>query len=166
MTSTTGKINRLNTAFTLMEMLVVLAVIILLLGVSIPFFSSFTKGTKLKSAAKNVTVVLNTARSLSITERKNYSVVFNFSEQPHKYYIADPDGQLYGKEYILPSSVRFYRPSDPDNPTSFSEHQATFSSTGGLTGSKGAVWLSDKKENLRRITVSNTTGRVKIDTEP
>ena len=149
-----------------MEMLIVLAVIVLLLGVSIPFFASFSKGTKLKSAAKGITAVLNTARSLSITHRKNYSVNFDFSQQPHSYYITDEDSQLHEKKYYLPSSIRFYRPQDPECPTTFISNKATFSPTGGLTGSAGSVWIADKKEDLRRISVSNTTGRVKIDKEP
>ena len=153
-------------AFTVMEMLVVLAVVVLLIGVSIPFFAGFTKGTKLKTAAKDVSAVLNTARSLAITRRKNYSVSFETSSYPHSYYISDESGQLYGKRYSLPSSIRFYRPSDPESPSTFASDKTTFSSTGGLTGSAGSVWLADKRDDFRRINVSNTRGRVKIDKEP
>ncbi len=149
-----------------MEMLVVLAVIALLLGVSIPFFSGFTKGAKLKTAAQDVSAVLNTARSLAITHRENYTITFDTSSYPHYYYISDGNEQLYGKKYSLPSAIRFYRPSEPDSPTTFNSDQTTFSSTGGLTGSAGSVWLADKKGNFRRISVANTTGRVTIDTEP
>ncbi len=143
-----------------------LAVVALLLGVSIPFFAGFTKGTKLKTAAKDVSAVLNTARSLAITRRKNYSVSFETFSYPHSYYISDEDGQPYEKRYSLPSSIRFYRPSDPESPSTFASGKATFSSTGGLTGSAGSVWLADKGDDFRRISVSNTTGRVKIDKEP
>ncbi|MBN2096914.1 MAG: hypothetical protein JW714_00385 [Candidatus Omnitrophica bacterium] len=153
-------------AFTLMEMLVVLGVIILLLGVSIPFFASFSKGAKLKTAAKDVTAILNTARSLAINQRANYSVVFDYSEFPHSYYIADASQTAVNKKYYLPKTIRFYRPSDPEAPTNFSEDKATFSTTGGLTANSGSVWLSDKKGDFRRVNVSNTTGRVKIDQEP
>jgi len=166
MTLTTGRLIETRKGFTVMEMLVVLAVIALLLGVSIPFFSGFTKGTKLKTAAKDVSAVLNTARSLAITHRKNYSVNFDNSSYPHPYYITDESDQLYGKRYSLPSSIRFYRPSEPESPSTFDSGKATFSSTGGLTGSAGSVWLADKRGDFRRITVSNTTGRVKIDKEP
>lgn len=153
-------------SFTLMEMLVVLAVIALLLGVSIPFFSSFTKGAKLKTAAKDITAVLNTARSYAITYRKNYSVTFDYENRPHSYYIIDEGGTVVKKKYYLPSAIRLYRPSDPNNPTTFDSNKATFSSTGGLTASAGSVWIADKREDFRRISVSNATGRVKIDKEP
>ena len=166
MISTTGKLRETRSAFTLMEMLIVLAVIALILGVSIPFFASFTKGAKLKTAAKDITAVLNTARSLAITHRRNYSVTFDYSARPHSYYISDEDDQLYEKKYYLPSSIRFNRPLSPDEPTTFTSGKATFSSTGGLTGSAGSVWIADKREDFRRISVSNTTGRVKIDKEP
>ncbi|MCQ9208774.1 MAG: prepilin-type N-terminal cleavage/methylation domain-containing protein [Omnitrophica bacterium] len=173
MTFTTGK-KRVRSqesgvtkkGFTLMEMLVVLAVIVLLIGVSIPFFASFTKGAKLKTAAKDVVAVLNTARIASITYRKNYSVNFDYSQTPHSYYITDENNEIYGKKYHLPSSIKFSRPQQPQQPTTFTADKATFSSTGGLIGSVGSVWLADKKEDFRRITVSNTTGRVKIDQEP
>lgn len=153
-------------SFTLMEMLVVLAVVVLILGVSIPFFATFTKGAKLKTAAKDVTAVLNTARSMAITQRKKYSVSFDYSAQPHFFYITDENNQVYGKKYYLPTSIRFYRPQDSLHPTTFTDDKATFSSTGGLTGSTGSVWIADKRDNTRRIAVSNTTGRVKIDRQP
>lgn len=161
MISITGK-----RAFTLMEMLVVLAVIVLLIGISIPFFASFTKGAKLKASTKDIMVVLNTARSLAITKRKNYSVTFDSATQPHSFYITDKDGEIYGKRYSLSSSVRFHRPQDPENPTTFFANKATFTPRGGLTAGTSSVWLADKKDNFRRITVFNTTGRVKIDQEP
>lgn len=149
-----------------MEMLVVMAVLILILGVSIPFFAGFSKGAKLKTAAKDITAVLNTARSYAITYRKNYSVIFDYSSRPHSYYITDETGVVLKKKYSLSSSIKFYRPSDPTHPTTFEANKATFSSTGGLTGSTGSVWLADKKGNTRRISVSNTTGKVSIDQEP
>ncbi len=173
MTSIIGKIRNskfeirnCRTAFTLMEMLVVLAVVVLLLGVSIPFFASFTKGAKLKTAGKDIIGVLNTARSLAITYRKNYSVTFDCSTSPHSYYISDADGRIHEKKYSLPSSIRFYRSQFPETPTTFIANKATFSPRGGLVGSAGAAWLADKKGNFRRISVSNTTGRVKVDKEP
>ncbi len=149
-----------------MEMLVVLAVIGLILGVSIAFFASFTKGAKLKTTAKDLFAILNTARSLAITNRENYSVTFDTSTRPHSYYITDGADQVYKKKYFLSSSVRFYRPQNPDCPSTFPSNKATFSSTGGLVGSAGSVWIADKRGNFRRISVSNTTGRVKIDQEP
>ena len=81
MTLATGKDKETRSAFTLMEMLVVMAVIVILLGISIPFFSGFTKGTKLKTAAQDITASLNAARGMAITYRKSYSVVFDYSEK-------------------------------------------------------------------------------------
>lgn len=153
-------------AFTLIEMLVVLAVIMMVLGISIPFFANFTKGAKLKTAAKDIATLLNTARSLSITERKNYAVVFDSTAPLPSYYIVDQANQIYGKKYVLPSPIRFSRPQDPAHTTTFPSDRAVFSSTGGLKTASGSVWLADQKGQLRRITVSQSTGRVTIDTEP
>lgn len=157
---------RQDKGFTLMEMLVVLAVVAMLLGVSIPFFASFTKGAKLKTAASDLTAILNTARSFAITYRQNYSVVFDSSSAPHSYYIVDNSGQVYGKKYNLPSGTKFSRPSSPEQATTFEADRAVFTSTGGLSGSSGSVWVADKKQDFRRVNVSNTTGRVRIDKEP
>ena len=164
--STIGEMKKNRRSFTLIEMLVVLAVIVLILGVSVPFFASFSKGAKLKTVASDVSEILNSARSLAITNRKNYSVVFDFIDYPHSYYIIDEKDQLFGKRYYLPSSIRFHRPNNPDSPTTFSSAKATFSSTGGLIGNSGSVWIADTKGGFRCVTVSNTTGRVKIDKEP
>ena len=152
--------------FTLIELLVVMAVMVLLLGVSIPFFAGFSRGAKLKTAAKGITAVLNSARNLAITKRRNYSVLFNNSGRPHSYAIIDPQGAIYGKNYSLPSGIEFYRQSQPDQPTTFTANKVVFSSTGGLSGSSGSVWIADKKGNFRRISVSRSIGKVKIDQQP
>ncbi|MFH1245405.1 MAG: prepilin-type N-terminal cleavage/methylation domain-containing protein [Candidatus Omnitrophota bacterium] len=153
-------------AFTLIEMLVVLALIMMVLGISIPFFANFAKGEKIKTAAKDIATVLNSARNFSITERKNYAVVFDYSASPAAYYIVDEANQIYGKKYVLPSPIKFYHPQEPAHPTTFPSDRAVFSSTGGLKTATGSVWLADQKGQTRRVTVSQTTGRVSIDTEP
>ncbi len=147
MTSITGK-----KAFTLMEMLIVLAVITLLLGISIPFVANFTKGAKLKTAAKDVFAILNTARNLSLTYRKNYSIIFDTSVTPHAYYIIDEDENVYRKKYSLPSSISF----------SVSDGRSTFSSTGGLATGSNSIAIFDSKGASRTITISSATGRIKI----
>ncbi|MFH0839324.1 MAG: GspH/FimT family pseudopilin [Candidatus Omnitrophota bacterium] len=154
--------------FTILESIIVLGIIALIFGMSIPQFLKFTRGSTINSAAYQVANVLKTARSYAISRNSNYEVNFDsttFPSGPHAIWITDsavPTPNVAGKRYMLPKTISIGKP-DGSNPVTFMNGRATFKPTGGIVGNNGSVSLMDKNSATKCISVINTTGRVKID---
>ncbi|MDP2911924.1 MAG: GspH/FimT family pseudopilin [Candidatus Omnitrophota bacterium] len=156
------KTGRLALGFTLVEMLVVLAIIGMLMGISLPFTSSFGKGLKIKTTARAIAGVLRVAKSNAVTLRKNYSVVFDVKKD--EYWIEDASGQVYEKKYSLPASIKFEVKDNKDaDPVTFKDDRATFNSSGGMEESGGSVTFTDKQGDSRTISVIESTGKISIN---
>jgi prepilin-type N-terminal cleavage/methylation domain-containing protein len=67
---------RSRSAFTLVELLVVISIIIILASVSIPSLVIIANSKRLENAGRTMQAALNEARRLSITKRKHHRVVF------------------------------------------------------------------------------------------
>ncbi len=63
--------------FTLVEILVVLAIVSLLLGIGVPFFRGSSQRAKFKAAVRGVMSICNYAHYFSLSHRKECSVVLN-----------------------------------------------------------------------------------------
>ena len=147
--------------FTLIEMMVVLAIIALVMGMSLPYFGKFTSGSQIRAATRRITTLLYAARSLAITQRKPYAVVFDVTS--NEITIQDKSSsEIIEKRYSIPSTVSFHEPEDSD-PITFKDDRVVFTTTGGLAGETGTIWLQDKKGNSAKITVHQSTGRVKAE---
>lgn len=174
---------RRGAGFTLIEMIVVLAIMGLMMGMSIPYFARFTRGIKLKSAASNISTVLQTARSYAVTERKNFLVVINDEIEGDLYYAVKiyrtgDDAETVGKWQQLPQGIEIVEvssgfskesylvavpfPNDSDAPQLVPMVQ--FKPNGGVEHS-GYFYIKDTDDNYRKIEVNNVTGRVKITNE-
>ncbi|RME03005.1 MAG: hypothetical protein D6805_08090 [Planctomycetota bacterium] len=67
-------------AFTLVELLVVISIIILIVAISIPALSGLMRGKRLEGAGKIVQEVLRSARQLAVTKNVEHRVIF-FSQK-------------------------------------------------------------------------------------
>ena len=93
-TSQTGLRKRSNSpnfdsAFTLIELMIVLTLIVILSSMAMPSLRGFTASSRLKSSAHGVRDMLRFARDMSITERSPYLVVFDF--ELNKYWLASSE---------------------------------------------------------------------------
>ena len=148
--------------FTLVEMLVVLAIIGMLLGISVPFTASFGKGLNIKTATRSIAGVLQVAKSNAVTFRKNYSVVFDVEKS--QYWIEESSGGMYEKKYSLPSSVKFKVKDDEDaDPVTFENDRAEFNPSGAVEGESGSITFTDKQGNTRTISIVASTGKISIN---
>lgn len=138
-------------AFSLVEMLIVLAIMAMIMGISLPFTSGFGKGLKIKTTARAIIGMMRVARSNAVTLRKNYSVVFDVKES--RYWIEDGAGRVYEKKYPLPSSIKFEVKGDDKNidPITFENDRVTFNSSGSIEGAGGSVTITDKQGSSRTI---------------
>jgi Tfp pilus assembly protein FimT len=153
-------------SFTLIEMLVVLGIMVLIAGLSLPFFSGFAKGARLKQAAKEVSSVFRTARNLAVTQHQEHSVQFVIDDETVQYYISEANDTLVEKKHTLPAGVTICRPSQPSESITFENNKVTFKTTGSIDGSGGALWLSDSQGKFKRISILPASGRVMVDEEP
>lgn len=166
-----------NRAFTLVELIVVLAIVGIVFGMSFPFFARFAKGSKLTNAATNISTVLRTARSYAISKRKNYLVIINDQATSSLYYAVkiyqDVDGTI-DRWHKLPQGIVVDRentnfdsqsvPFPDDSSSTASKPVVEFKPTGGAT-ENGSIYIKDSEDNYKKITVINVTGRVKVTNE-
>ena len=172
-----------KTGFTLLETIIVLAVMTMFFAISIPLFSRFMETAKLDTTARSVSSALRTARGYAIANYANYYVFFDPTTTPNTYFISSQeDGDpstVEDKIYKLPTGIWFYRigggtaigftggVTHPDYPT---VSAACFKSTGELdeTVTSVSLYLADGNaanppQFEKIITVERTTGRVKIE---
>ena len=64
-------------SFSAIEIMVVLAIVSIVLGLTAVYFFNFKSGAVLRLAAHEVAGTLNQARSLAITHQETYDVVFD-----------------------------------------------------------------------------------------
>lgn len=149
-------------AFTLVEMLVVLAIMAIIMAISVPFTSDFGKGLKIKTSAKAIAGILAVARSNATTLRRNFAVVFDVKKS--QYWIEDDTGRIYEKKYGLPGSVKFeVNGGGETDPITFENDKVVFNSSGALEGESGSIIFRDKQGDSRTITITKTTGKITIN---
>lgn len=141
-----------NHGFTLLETIIVLAVMTMFFVISIPLFTRFTESTKLETAARSVTSALRTARTYAIANNADRFVVFDTSANPNVYFVSEDGANPNEKRDKLPAGISFSAP-----PAS-----VRFVST-GEAGAAVSLILRDSSNNTKTIDVERTTGRARMD---
>jgi prepilin-type N-terminal cleavage/methylation domain-containing protein len=146
-------------AFSLVEMLIVLAIMAMIMGISLPFTSGFGKSLKIKTTARAIVGMIRVARSNAVTLRENYSVVFDVKKS--QYWIENNASAVYEKKYPLPGSIKFEIKDDENSdPVTFEGDRVTFNASGLVEGSGGAVTITDRQGSSRTISVSGAIEKV------
>lgn len=150
--------------FSFLELIVVVGII----GV-VSFFSfieaqEFTEKTKLSSTSREIDSVLRLARSLSLTQRKIYRVIF--LPQKGEYFLEDETGRVELKRKILPGVI-FANPSlgkkgEEDGVVEFGREDGAFVFYPKGTAEGGSIYLKlQERERWCTITLS-PTGYIRI----
>ncbi len=149
-------------AFTLVEMLIVLAIIAMIMAMSVPFTAGFGKGLRVKTTARAIVGIMRVARSNAVTFRKNYSIVFDVKKS--QYWIEDEANHVYEKKYFLPGPIKFEIKGNKEaDPVTFENDRVTFNSSGSVEGASGSVTFTDKQGGSRTISVTGATGKITIN---
>jgi prepilin-type N-terminal cleavage/methylation domain-containing protein len=134
---------------TLMELIIVLAVLAILVGIASPLIAQFSSGFKLRGAAREVATDLQFARLLAVKENKNSRVVFSANSYEVRV------GPI-GSETVTKS-----RSFGVDYPQiTLSGSAVAFNSRGIVTSGSGTITVSHPM-GTKNITVSST-GRVQV----
>ncbi len=149
-------------AFTLLETMIVLAIMAVFFAVSVPFFSGFTERTKLETSARSIVSVLRTARAYAIANNADYYAVCDTSTVPESYYVSADSVNAVDKKNKLPAGISFDIVGFTKGTAGTS---AAFKATGELDeiAKETFVIIKDKEGNTKTIKVERTTGRARID---
>jgi len=158
-------------AFTLVEMLAVLAVMGILFGAAIIGFIHFGRGQSLDTAGRLIQKHLVLARRTAMTERAVHGVEFEDRTAPQRdrlrVYYTDtkqvPAKRVtIGKWYELPPGVEFGDKSGGNMPPTDSDG-IRFKRTGSTLDADTFKVHDVETEKGRTITVEAVTGRTKVD---
>lgn len=148
-------------AFTMTELLVVLAIMAVLSIVAIPTFIDFLGHSKLKGAAIEVTSLLRSARQYAITNRKSYEARFLLTAEA-MYIYEDSDGVVENIRY-LPDVIDI----EDISGTTTGIYDITFDPRGVAVPSC-SIHLIKKidqpgsDEDYYTVTVLSATGRIRL----
>ncbi len=148
--------------FTLVEMLVVIAIIILMSVSAIPAIAPFLKSQRLNKSARIIQAQALAARVMAINSRKTRLLVLDSIN--YKLSIKDVDGLTLGKEELLPGTIGFDTSTGTwtggTGTVSFSPNGTAdiFSTMGTDT-----VTIQDKQGNTKNLKIISYTGQVISD---
>lgn len=150
MTSSTGK------GFTLVEMLVVMAVIGLLVAAGVPALTGYATQMRLKGATREVIGLLSLARSSAISSRTPRTVVVN--PDTHELVIEETLTEDEPRRVRLASSLQVDVQSQEQTGGPF---RVVFQPGGGLAGRSVSLVLSNESRS-QTITITAVTGAIAV----
>lgn len=143
---------------TLVELLVVLAIIGLLLSVSVPGLVTYAKRTRLTAATRQVVSLLSLARSTAISTHQPHA--FELDLVGRQFRVANVEtGETLEQGFRVPPAVTvtFEVGGQP-----LTDPRLVFRASGALLGQSTAVVLTDG-DRRRTVTVSSATGTFAIE---
>ena len=143
---------------TLVELLVLLGIIVMIVGMSVPALSHYADQLRLKTATRQVVGLILLARSMAISAHADHAVVID-PEQRRVTILNVTSGETLEQKVHLPSSVSVEvqiggQPSE--------ETKVVFRPTGSLVGRSTTLILSDR-EKRQLVTVTGATGAVTVE---
>lgn len=143
---------------TLVELVVVMGVIAIIAGLSVPALTSYAKQVRLKTAARQVVGLVSLARSLAISAHEAYAVVIDPGAQTISV-VQSSSGEALEQAVRVPKGVTV---SLEIGGASSSATELVFQPTGALSGRTTTILLA---EGIRqhRITVTGATGAITVN---
>ena len=120
-----------TSAFTILEIVIVLSIIVLIAGSATPMVASMVRAEQLKSPARALEAMAITARTRAISEQRLYFILLNangFSLQTS----VPQAGTVEISEFTLPDAVEFQVSSWPDNEWETPRNRIWYFPPGGL----------------------------------
>jgi len=151
-----------QSGFTLIEMMIVIAIMGIFAGIAIPNYLSYMPKHRLNGAARQVMGDLMAARMQAVSQNNEFKVFFDLSINNHEYTILDDDdndGNIDDGEWTQTKDIQSeYSNVTFSNVTAdpiFRPRGTAYGTTITLTNSAGSKYVKVA-----------TTGRVKIDDTP
>lgn len=139
-----------NSGFTLVELMVVIAIVVILAGFAVPNFISWLPDRRLAAGAQDVLQGLQKSRSRAITANRNVVVNYNTGANSFMAFVDDnangglDAGELTIENRILPGGINLVN-------TGFTGNSVTFDNRGIPITTVGQVMLSNSKGNTEFV---------------
>ncbi|MBU1863522.1 MAG: prepilin-type N-terminal cleavage/methylation domain-containing protein [Candidatus Omnitrophica bacterium] len=150
--------------FTMLEILIVMAIISIILGITIPRFNRSSAGVKLKTTVDVVVEYLETAKSYAATQHTTCAVVYNLGERKiylMKKDIDDVDGDGDKSEMVQFDNIYTVASGITINFTA--DSQVAFNSSEGTEDAGETITVSNASINKQKtITINQITGYVQV----
>jgi len=155
-----------NKGFTLTELMIVVAVIVILGSLSTPALLSQLSNYRLKGTARAISSTFHYARMCAASSGREYRVQFLLDTFPQRYQLQQ--GNLFGGSdswanvnvsQEIPRQVRIDHATDYKGSHWSGKSILAFNPTG--TASSGGVYLENSRGKQLSLKVSSSTGRVK-----
>lgn len=157
-----------NSGFTLPELLVIVAILVILTGLAIPTFLHFREESDLNDSAEEIINTLRVAQNKTLASEgaSQWGVYFNTSTSPHQYTLFQ--GSSYGSRttssdeiHKLPQTVEIYEISLWGGNTALFQRITGFASSTDQIG-RVSLRLRTNLTKTRTIEIE-TSGRVGLE---
>ena len=144
-----------RTAMTLMELLIVLGIIAVVVGMSVPAMTRYSSQARLKATVRQMAGFLSLARSLSIGSQSGHTVLVDI-EHRRMTVMDNTSGEVLEQQLRLPQGIDVTLESGGEV---LSPAEIVFQPSGSLRGRTVSVII---KEGQKRATIaiSGITGAV------
>jgi len=127
---------------TSIEILVIVCIISIILGITIPLFQKWQPNLRLKTAAKEVVSDLHYIQELALSEQINYGIHFSSKTNYQLIKIYPDQTEEILKEKTLPSGIKFQEINGLDN------NKVIFNSIGAVKESGQIILVNIKNKTI------------------
>lgn len=139
---------------TLLELLIVLALMALLVGLVAPRFGRATDNWRLRNAAENVSQILRSARTRALYEQRYY--VVEIQPEENRVRLLGPSSGFV-REYLLPAGIR----CEEKGTGASSVMHLIFSPSGAVE--ERTLWLRNRQGSQVEIHLNFLLGRPGVE---
>lgn len=153
-----------KSGYTLVELLIVMAVIALVAGLGMPFFARSLERAELKSAASEMAALMRMARQEAIARKTAFSAVIDPAQKAAyaiegRFNAGDTATPFNGELVKIPDAVKAWTPRGGPLLLEFSPAGTATACDLAVTSAKA---LSENDENGYRVTLDPLSGRARV----